>query len=344
MVNLSGVQLRRSMKVQYVNETGEDAGGLFRDWINALSEFFAETLFEEFGDEGMVISKEFIRSDPSVLSLYRFFGRFFGMVLFHCQTMSLTLAPPFFALLLGNKIMLEEIRESDPANFNRIINHIDSDMDEERWEYEYDDWADPAVDGKSVKRFVSVSPDHKVTDAISFDCRKKWAVQYLQYRIGRSPHIMNAIREGINEVIPFVWLELFEPNEMKRFICGESNLDIAQWKEYTVVHAKVDQQSVGFFWRWLEEGTEQDREKMLKFVSGRKRTPAGGFQNAFVGLNRDGKMLIEPLRGHEAEDRVDACPTSATCSARLYLPKYSSFEKFKYFVELAMNSAGFNII
>ena len=101
-------------------------------------------------------------------------------------------------------------------------------------------------------------------------------------------------------------------------------IDVADWKAHTEYAGGLSATSgVGsYFWRVIDNDfDDEQRTRMLQFVTGTSRLPAGGFKN-LQGV--DGKNKMFKLQGIGGGDH--AVPQSHTCFNRLDLPKYSSYE------------------
>jgi E3 ubiquitin-protein ligase HECTD3 len=74
---------------------------------------------------------------------------------------------------------------------------------------------------------------------------------------------------------------------------------------------------VKYFWKAMENFSNEDRSRFLRFVTGRRRLPA--------------QMT---LCAAKSTAPVDSLPEAATCSGTLFLPSYSSYsaaeEKLRY--------------
>ena len=86
----------------------------------------------------------------------------------------------------------------------------------------------------------------------------------MQFRIGRHPIAINAIRKGFNEVIPLELLQMFTVEELQRFWCGEKELNIAEWRANTHTSHGVDAVSVEYLWQWLEQASDNERRSVTR--------------------------------------------------------------------------------
>ena len=115
-----------------------------------------------------------------------------------------------------------------------------------------------------------------------------------------------------------------EAEEFEVVLCGSPTIDIADWKANTEYQGGLNATSGagGLFWRVVEHDfDDEQRVRLLQFVTGTARLPAGGFKElqGMDGKNKKFKLL--GISGGDSE-----VPRSHTCFNRLDLPKYSSYE------------------
>ena len=125
-------------------------------------------------------------------------------------------------------------------------------------------------------------------------------------------------------------------------LCGSPEIDVADWKRHTKYTNGLSSSSprVAHFWRVVENDLDADQQtRLLQFVTGTSRLPAGGFANhqGVDGSNR--KFEIYGLQGGN-----DTAPRSHTCFNRLDLPHYDiGHMRTVLTTILACDSAGFSV-
>jgi hypothetical protein len=120
--------------------------------------------------------------------------------------------------------------------------------------------------------------------------------------------------------------ESLDALELELVLCGSPSIDLGDWKRHTTYGNGLTASSprVLHFWRVVEHGLDEDqRTRLLQFVTGTSRLPAGGFANlqGVDGSNR--KFELFGLAGGN-----DTVPRSHTCFNRLDMPNYD-FEHMK---------------
>ncbi len=129
---------------------------------------------------------------------------------------------------------------------------------------------------------------------------------------------LEALKRGFNKVIPGPWLSGFTPKELEKALCGQSHIDVDEWRESTQYRGSyhANHKVIGWFWDCLGTYNQEELAKFLQFCTGTSRLPVGGFQ-AFEG-SRGGAQpfTIE----YEYYSKSSPYPRAHTCFNRLDLP------------------------
>ena len=82
----------------------------------------------------------------------------------------------------------------------------------------------------------------------------------MQFRISRGQWHVDAIRKGINDVIPLDMLDMFSAEELQRMWCADvADLDFDDWKEHIMANENVHPESVQYFLQYLEKSSDERR-------------------------------------------------------------------------------------
>jgi len=90
-----------------------------------------------------------------------------------------------------------------------------------------------------------------------------------------------AFRNGISNVIDLELLRFFNFNEFQFLISGSDEcIDVEDWKKHTVYAGVYGESNpvIKNFWKVVESFDDEQRRKLLKFVTSRSRTPLFGFK------------------------------------------------------------------
>ena len=91
---------------------------------------------------------------------------------------------------------------------------------------------------------------------------------------------MSSIRRGFFALVGMVDLEDFTSADLELLLCGVYQLNVAAWKEATVYENGYSErdQVICHFWQVVEDMDDGQRSKLLQFVTGTSRLPAGDFR------------------------------------------------------------------
>jgi len=143
-----------------------------------------------------------------------------------------------------------------------------------------------------------------------------------------STSIMQEFILGVQDLCPRELFNTLTPSSLQLVIEGEQDIDINLWKENTVI------KNMGFdiknyiesFWNIIHQFSTEEKQKLLCFTIGTTTLPATGFKD----LNPPFTLVIT----NTADE--DKLPTSHTCFHMLLIPRYSSEEKLKNKLLLAI--------
>lgn len=116
------------------------------------------------------------------------------------------------------------------------------------------------------------------------------------------------MQAGLLKVVPQAVLDLLTWQELEKKVCGDPEVTVDALRKLTRFEDfEPSDTRVQYFWEALNNFTNEDRSRFLRFVTGRSRLPA--------------RIYIYPDKlGYET---TDALPESSTCSSTLFLPHYA---------------------
>ena len=112
--------------------------------------------------------------------------------------------------------------------------------------------------------------------------------EYLQLRFRHrlldsiKPQLENLLI-GIFEVVPSDFLSVFDYQEFDLLLCGVPQIDLEDWRRHTEYLGDYNKlgdrhQVIRWFWLVLEEMSQEERSRLLQFVTGSSRLPVQGFK------------------------------------------------------------------
>jgi len=142
---------------------------------------------------------------------------------------------------------------------------------------------------------------------------------------------INAFLEGFHTIISKTLISLFNERELELLISGLPEIDINDLYLNTEYHGGYTKDSpvVQWFWQAVRSFNQEEKARLIQFVTGTSRVPLEGFK-AIRGIGGPQKFQIHKTYG---EDRL---PSAHTCFNQIDLPEYSSYEKLREKLILAI--------
>ena len=150
---------------------------------------------------------------------------------------------------------------------------------------------------------------------------------------------LNAMREGLFEMIDEDNICIFNEKELELLICGIPDINIDDWKNNTeYIGYTSHSRNISWFWKAVEGFTPEEKAKLLQFCTGSSRVPFEGFKN-LQSTNGYQKFSINKIS-------TNRLPSAQTCFNQLDLPEYTSYEELRKNILYAINECqgGFYII
>jgi hypothetical protein len=135
---------------------------------------------------------------------------------------------------------------------------------------------------------------------------------------------MDALVSGFHSVLPFEFVEAFEPAELQVLLCGCCCINVDDWRSNTLYCSGYAPESpvIQWFWELVNKMKNEERLSLLHFVTGTGALPPGGFAHL---LGSDGERRFSILRVTD-DTRL---PQSHTCFNQLLLPEYKCQQEFE---------------
>ncbi|KAF7505452.1 hypothetical protein GJ744_000779 [Endocarpon pusillum] len=299
-----------------------------------------------------------------LLARYRFLGRIIGKCLYEGFLIDVSFAGYFLlrwaltggttqaAKESGYRPTIDDLRELDEELYQGILKlkHYDGDVEADfglnftvvdTFEVPAPTPSNPHnTETKSVTRpLISSGADIPVTNIN----RPQYISALVNHRLRtQSLFQTNAFLLGLGEIIQPMWLSMFNQSELQRLIGGDSReIDISDLRTNTVYSGlyvlgdnEEEHPTIKLFWDVLRQMDDQDRRKVLKFVTSTPRAPLLGFGHLNPRFS---------IRDSGAGDE-GRLPSTSTCVNLLKLPRYSNARVLREKLLYAVNSgAGFDL-
>lgn len=313
--------LRRRLYIIFKGEEGLDYGGVAREWFFLLSHEVLNPMYclFEYANKSnyslQINPASYV--NPDHLQYFRFIGRLIAMALYHGKFIDRGFTLPFYKRMLNKKQTMKDLESIDPEFYNSLLWIKDNNIEECGLDMEF------AVDMELLGKITShdLKPNGsniKVTE----ENKEEYLSLMTQWRFNRGiEEQTKAFLEGFNEVVPLYWLQYFDEKEMELMLCGMQEIDVDDWQANSVYrHYTRNSKQVTWFWQALRSFDNEQRTRLLQFVTGTCRLPVGGFAE-LMGSNGPQKFCIEKV------GKDTWLPRSHTCFNRLDLPPYKSYEQ-----------------
>jgi ubiquitin-protein ligase E3 C len=151
----------------------------------------------------------------------------------------------------------------------------------------------------------------------------------------------NAFLQGLGQIIQPSWLSMFNQSELQTLVGGDSgDIDVADLRRntlyggvYTIGDDKEEHPTIKLFWEVMESLTNEERQRVLKFVTSTPRAPLLGFSH-----------LNPRFSIRDSSEDQERLPSTSTCVNLLKLPRYSNARVLREKLLYAVNSgAGFDL-
>lgn len=338
-IQLNPSNLKKSLKVQFLNEPGVDAGGLRKEWFLILT----RALFS--AQAGMLSNVE----DSNLLwfnivpvenfEMYYLFGAVLGLAIYNSTILDLKFPVALYKILLGLPIGLADYQEIYPvasSNLFKIRDYSEEELGA----------LDLVFEVSFADQFGKVHQRELVPNgsniAVTQDNRELYIDKYARFFLSDGiAKQLNSFKNGFTNVVDGNAFSLFLPEEILLLLCGsdETKFDVdvlrsvTQYSGWSSKQEAEDSLLVHWFWEYIENLTFKQQKKVLFFITGSDRVPATGIQNLGLKISR-------LKNGHDS----DRLPVAHTCFNELSIYQYSTKEKMQDKLSKAVNmSAGFGI-
>ncbi|OHS95852.1 hypothetical protein TRFO_10251 [Tritrichomonas foetus] len=312
--------LKKPLKVIFENEPAVDAGGVQREFFELIVNQLLDPNINIFITKDNFIWFNKDSNDPTALQTYYITGILVGLAIFNGNLINIRFPNIVYKKLKGQTVTLSDLRELDSQLYNTLQSILSYQGDVENdmcLTYEYEgipliaNGNDIPVTNRNREEYVNAVANYILNQSI--------ASQF------------NSFKEGFLQAAGKIALNLFRPEELALLIAGREELDFYALMKATQYEGgfNADSPPVAAFWRIVfNRLTEEEKKKLLYFVTASPRAPIGGLGKVPFVIAKDGNR--------------DHIPTSHTCYFMLVLPdepdEDEMYKKLKIAIE---NSEGF---
>ncbi|KAF9373467.1 putative E3 ubiquitin-protein ligase [Podila verticillata] len=326
------MDLKKSLRIEFIGEDGVDAGGLRKEWFLLLVRQLFDPQFGMFVYDDQSSYCWFNPASFESLDQFYLVGVVIGLAIYNSTILDLPLPLAVYKKLLNTPVTLEDLATFRPdlaKGFDQLLNYEDDDVEDVfclNFVGSYEAY------GESVE--VPLIPDG-ANNPVTNHNKRQYVERYANFIMNSSiSDQFESFRRGFYLVCGGHALSLFRPEEIEFLVRGSAEpLDIDQLRSVTVYEGFNDEHEViKNFWSIFKEFDDKNQRRLLQFITASDRYPATGIANL--------SFKITCMGSHDSQ----RYPTTHTCFNQLCLYNYKGRDKLKNMLQRAMNeSEGFGV-
>ena len=338
----------KELKIIFIGEESQDAGGLIREWLTILFQTILDYktgLFERSDTEevGYVIKPD-LSPSQDMLKQYFFIGRVLAKALLENLTVNCCFNKVIYQLILGEKIKLDDLIFIDRPLY-KSLKQLISMRDECGGEniafceiyFTYD------LEGKDGMIYQQDLIENGSEVLVTQDNLDLYIEKRIEYYTKSQMGGIKEIISGINTIFPVEYLKIFTSDQLGLLINGTPFIDTEDWRMNTQYKNYNDYDNVIInFWDIISNLSQEQLSNFLLFCTGSSRVPIGGFKS--LESNRGQISKFEIVKTEYAAGKKNFLRTH-TCFNRLDLPNFPDKNTLEEAVKFALENEvlGFGI-
>ncbi|XP_075683168.1 E3 ubiquitin-protein ligase HECW1 isoform X4 [Rhinoderma darwinii] len=310
---------RNKLYITFVGEEGLDYSGPSREFFFLLSQELFNPyygLFEYSANDTYTVQispmSAFVENH---LEWFRFSGRILGLALIHQYLLDAFFTRPFYKALLRLPCDLSDLEYLDEEFHQSLQWMKDNDITEI---LDLTFTVNEEVFGQVTERELkSGGANVQVTEKN----KKEYIEKMVKWRVERGVvQQTEALVRGFYEVVDSRLVSVFDARELELVIAGTAEIDLNDWRNNTEYRGGYHDGHIVIRWFWaaVERFNNEQRLRLLQFVTGTSSVPYEGFA-ALRGSNGLRRFCIEKW------GKITSLPRAHTCFNRLDLPPYPSY-------------------
>ncbi|KAJ8277741.1 hypothetical protein GJAV_G00079370 [Gymnothorax javanicus] len=310
---------KNKLYVTFVGEEGLDYSGPSREFFFLLSQELFNPyygLFEYSANDTYTVQispmSAFVENH---LEWFRFSGRILGLALIHQYLLDAFFTRPFYKALLRLPTDLSDLEYLDEEFHQSLQWMKDNDITDI---LDLTFTVNEEVFGQVTERELrSGGANIQVTEKN----KKEYIERMVKWRVERGVvQQTEALVRGFYEVVDSRLVSVFDARELELVIAGTAEIDLNDWRTNTEYRGGYHDGHIVIRWFWgaVERFNNEQRLRLLQFVTGTSSVPYEGFA-ALRGSNGLRRFCIEKW------GKITSLPRAHTCFNRLDLPPYPSY-------------------
>lgn len=343
-LNVSQMRSDWTFAFQGESKSGDDAGGITREWFEIMTgAVFNEGvgLFKFTESHNLAYQINDFSGDlngQQHLVWLKFTGRMMGKALFDGHPLKAHLAPTLYKHMLQVPIKLEDLKGIENERYNSMVWMKDNPVNDVFFETFS---ATQTCEAMGITNEIELKPGGKEID-VTDDNKLEYMDLYLKWRVyGSRKDQIKAFLGGFWEVVPVELLQVFDWQQLELVMCGMPKIDVTDWTANTVYNGEfhAGHKVIKMFWQVVEELEQEDRAKLLQFVTSSSVVPVDGFAGLQAGQGEPCRFTIEPVvytGKMKGKAYTNQLPKAHTCFNKFDLPLYPNKEVLASSLSIAL--------
>ncbi|XP_078260259.1 E3 ubiquitin-protein ligase HECW2-like isoform X2 [Rhinoraja longicauda] len=310
---------RNKLYVTFVGEEGLDYSGPSREFFFLVSrELFNPYygLFEYSANDTYTVQispmSAFVDNHHE---WFRFSGRILGLALVHQYLLDAFFTRPFYKGLLRISCDLSDLEYLDEEFHQSLQWMKDNDISDI---LDLTFTVNEEVFGQITERELKPGG---ANIPVAEKNKKEYIEKMVKWRIERGVvQQTESLVRGFYEVVDARLVSVFDARELELVIAGTAEIDLSDWRNNTEYRGGYHDNHIVIRWFWaaVERFNNEQRLRLLQFVTGTSSIPYEGFAS-LRGSNGPRRFCIEKW------GKITSLPRAHTCFNRLDLPPYPTF-------------------
>jgi len=239
----------------------------------------------------------------------------------------------FYKQLLGLPIHYSDLKYDDPQFYNSTVKYILENNELEELELYFTANGVEETSNGNEYREINLKPNGDSIQ-VTNENKLEYLLLFTEFKLSlQVQKQIHAFAKGFYSIIKEDSLNFFDEQELELLTCGLPHIPIHEMQKYTNIKGYSDTDDIiNWFWTAIQNFTEEEKAKMLQFITGSSQVPLEGF-GAFIPPITIGKSIMPE----------GSLPTAHTCFNVIDLPSYRTYEDLATKILLAFTegSEGF---
>lgn len=324
-------ELKKKLRITFVDEAGIDAGGLTKEWFLLLIRDLFDPQYGMFAFDDRSNLCWFNPASLENSDVFRLVGQVIGLAIYNSTILDIHFPLACYKKLLNYPVGLDDLAQLKPDvvdGINKMLEYKNEDFENVfslNFVIQYEAFGE-------IKEYELVPHGNFIP--VTKDNVDEYVEKIVDWHLNKSvERQFESFKAGFYYVCGSNSLSLFRPEEIEVTVTGSPELDFTELEgvcKYKGFDPEKDE-IIKQFWSIIHDWKPEMKKKLLEFVTGSDCIPPTGIQNMILYISNLG------------ED-CNRLPIAHTCFNELGLYNYTTKEKLQEKLETAvLCSSGFFI-